>query len=127
MRVLLGGLVLSMAGCGPNSEHYVAEYVDLQCAFALECYDEAVLEFYGWDSQETCVSDFGAQVATAVEGCATYDKAAAKQCLKEMEALQCPAEGEDPTFPLICDTVYGDCEAADTDDSDSSSDDTDGA
>ena len=108
----LGGL---LAGCGLSADEYVPKYVDLECEFALACYDDAVLEFNGWATQDDCVADRGAEVQAEAVQC-EFDKGAAKDCLKQFDELACPAEGQDATRPAVCNAVFTNCtEPEDTD------------
>lgn len=105
MRKAWLGLSLVLAGCGVKQDDYIGEYVEAECAFALECYPPAVLEFYGWNDEAECQTQRGGELTAQTDGC-TYDKKAAKACLKAFKDAACPAEGEDPVLPAICNDVW---------------------
>jgi len=119
-KIAILGL-LGLAACGMKEEAFQTKFVDEDCDFALRCYDPAILEFYGWTDQATCVSARGDQFLTDVQGC-TYDKKAAKDCVKAYKDLACPSSG-DPTPPEVCATVYT-CSGADTSPDDTNAGDT---
>lgn len=108
-RVLLGACCLLLSGCWSESK-FVDEFVDAECTFLMECYDEAILNFLGWDTLEDCIADEGVRVVTEAEGC-TYDRKAAKPCVKELEEATCPEDPTDFELPAICEDVFVDCEA----------------
>jgi hypothetical protein len=104
--------LVALAGCGVKEDAFVSKYVEEECAFALSCYDPAILNFYGWTDADACIAQRGPEIVTAAEGC-VYDKKAAKECLKEFDEMACP-DG-DPLPPAICGQVW-DCGAGgDTD------------
>lgn len=111
---------LLLAGC-LSGEKFVSEYVEAECTYALECYDEAVLNFRGWDSVETCMDVRGPEYAGQIDGC-ILDKSAGRECLKQLKGLGCPADGEDPTLPAICTAAFPGCDpygsSAETDSTD---------
>lgn len=105
------------AGCSWSTDKYVREYVEAECVYRMACYDEAVLEFYGYGDEQGCIDALGPEITERVSSCATYDPKAGKQCVKALRDATCPPEGEDPTSPAICEAVFGDC-GADTDTTD---------
>jgi len=106
-------LVVAVAGCSLSEGRYVEEFVELDCTYALDCYDEAVLSFLGWDSLEVCMDDLGPEVTAEGEGC-LFDRKAAKECLKKLEERTCAGEGEDHVYPSICEKAFTDCQVDDT-------------
>lgn len=115
MRAVILACVL--AGCGPSQESFTSDYVAAECQYRIDCYDPAVLEFYGYDTVDGCTASFGPEFVTDHQGC-TYDKAAAKACLKAFDALSCPADGDEPADPEACARVLTGCSGGDTDASD---------
>ena len=103
-----------LVGCGVKEDAFIDKFAERTCEWALECYDDASLEFLGWTDLDACIQDFGGRYLADVQGC-TYDKKAAKDCLKAMKDATCPAEGEDPALPTVCEAVY-DCGDGSTDD-----------
>lgn len=102
-----------VAGCAWSEDRFVNEFVEADCAFLVECYDDAVLEFLGWDSVDDCIQDRGTEVVTDAEGC-EYNKRAARACVKGIEEMACPADGSEPDYPLLCDEVFRECEEEDS-------------
>jgi hypothetical protein len=98
---------LALAGCKMDGDEFVGDYTNAYCTYALACFEPAVLEFEGWQSEGECVESFGPDYAGQYEGC-EVDSKTAKQCVKQMDALGCPAEGDDPgeSLPEICATVW---------------------
>lgn len=110
MRAALGMIVvLAASGCTYDEWKYQQSLVQAECDYAMDCYSDAVLTFYGWNTAEDCAADRGPELAAAVATC-SYDPEAAKQCIKELGELACQ-EGEDPPYPSVCDVVYTGCEA----------------
>ena len=100
------------SGCSYDEWKYQQAIVEVECEYAMDCYDQAILTFYGWNNVEDCTADRGADLAAEVSGC-SYDAEAAKDCVKELGDLSC-IEGEDPPYPAVCDSVYTSCESGDT-------------
>lgn len=100
------------AGCSYDEWKYQQAIVEAECEYAIACYDDAVLTFYGWNNVEDCTAERGSEYATAVLTC-TYDADAAKQCVKELGELACN-DGSDPSYPAVCDSVYTGCDSGDT-------------
>jgi hypothetical protein len=115
LTVTLSGLFAGalLVGCNPSETKFIDQYVAAECDYRVTCYDPAILQFYGYADAEGCVASFGPEFVTQHQGC-TYDAVAAKQCVKALEELSCPAEGEDPADPEICGQVFTMC-AEDTD------------
>lgn len=118
MRVIGLFLVAGLAGCAFPDSTFVYRVAEADCEQALECYDDAILTFNGWDSLEACMDEHGPLVATWGDGCTAYDAKAAKECTKQLEDRGCPAEGDLLDYPEICAQVYAGCPTGDTDDTD---------
>lgn len=103
------------AGCSWSTDKYVREYVEAECEFRMACYDDAILEFYGYGDVDGCIDLLGPEETARVQTCLVYDAKAGKQCVKELRDATCPPEGEDPTSPAICAAVFDQCGEADTD------------
>ena len=105
MRRLLSVVLCSpLVGCMDESA-FVANYVEASCAYAIDCYDQAILDFYSWDSEQACADQVGPTMTAEYEGC-TIERATARQCLSELRDATCPAEDNDPTVPAICAQVW---------------------
>ncbi len=111
-KALVGLFAVGLAGCGYTDTSFINDYVDQHCEYALACYDEATLQFLGWDTEATCVAAYGPQFASVGLGC-DYDKDAARECIKQLKDVECAPQGQDPMVPSICDSVYSHCEDTD--------------
>jgi hypothetical protein len=114
MRFLL---LWAVAGCGVSQDRMVDELVVADCAYALACFPDDVLTFYGWTDQETCEADHGPFVAARAIDCPTYDKKKAKACVKALRERSCQETPDPADFarPSPCDEVFSGCADADTD------------
>ena len=111
MRVVLYGLCgLSLASCGLDESYFVPDYADRYCDAFMSCSSSAQLMFEGIASHDDCLGLFGADVEAWGESC-KYKGGKAKKCLKAMESLVCPVEGEtlDDVLPIECEEVYIKC------------------
>lgn len=122
-------LLLLASACAVKEERFVSEITTGDCAYALTCWDDDVLTQFGYTSQETCEADRGPINARLPLDCATYDKKAARACIKALDERPC-GDGTDRTDlgrPEVCADVFTSCEGGDSDDTDSvePSDDTD--
>lgn len=109
---------VALVGCKPSSPKFMEEVVQVDCDYRVACYDAAVLEFYNWGDRQTCTRASTADWSDRIAGC-DYDKKAAKQCLKDLEALveegTC-LDGDPPAYPDSCLVVGTECaDLADTD------------
>ncbi len=106
------GLVLIgfLAACRTDEWDFQREIVLAECEWALACYSDPILTFYGWWSVPDCVSDQQGAYAAEVSGC-VYDASAAKACIKELEALPGCTDG-DPEWPAVCEQAYTSCTGA---------------
>lgn len=95
---------LLFAACGYSEEAYLEDEATASCAFTVDCYPGL------YASVDECVSLTYTGVPEA--GC-SFDPKAARDCVDGLEELSCPGEGEFPTFPAACDSVYLDCQAGD--------------
>lgn len=111
-KALVGLFAVGLAGCGYSDSSFINDYVDSDCEYAMECYDDAVLNFWGWDSASACEADRGPVVASWGLGC-VFDKDAAKECVRQLKDRECPPAGQDHEVPSICDAVYSQCEDTD--------------
>ena len=116
MRRSLPLLVL-LCACAVSEDRFVQDLTEADCAYALACFDEPVLNFKGYTDQEACEALQGPFNAALPVDCAVYDKKKARECLKAVRERPCVST-DDPTDlarPAPCDEVYTSCEAADTD------------
>ncbi|MBN2797654.1 MAG: hypothetical protein JXX28_00760 [Deltaproteobacteria bacterium] len=102
-------LVLGLGACSFPTEDFVYEATVSDCTWAMDCLEDDVLTFYGWDSQETCQEDRGPVLSALSVGCAEYEKRAAKDCIEALEARTCG--DAEITWPSVCDGVYTSCGA----------------
>jgi hypothetical protein len=115
MRVAVTVAFASLFGCGPSQESFVEKYVAAECDYRIACYAPDILEFYGYSDVAGCTASFGPEYVTDHQGC-TYDKKSASNCVKALEGLACPADGEDPADPDVCSQVLTGCtDGSDTD------------
>ena len=112
--VLVVLCALAFTGCRWSEARYFDAYAEADCTFLMDCLDPAVLNFLGWETLDDCIQDKGTQAVTEAEGC-EYNPRAARPCVKGIEEMTCPPDGEEPDYPPICETVF-DC-AGDTGDS----------
>lgn len=116
MRSLVAFLIITtLTGCGWSESKFVEKYAETDCAYLMECLDPAVLTFLGWDTTQDCVDDRGTEIVTEAQGC-EYNRKAARTCVKGIEEMTCPADGEEPDYPPECSEVYFDCDEGDTGD-----------
>jgi hypothetical protein len=109
MRALVP-LLLGIAACGPGKSKFVPEYADGYCAYLFECVDPAQLTFDGILSVDDCLAEVGPAVDDLMQAC-KYHKGKAHDCLKELELVPCPAEGEpiESGLPAVCSEVWTEC------------------
>ncbi len=102
-------LVLA-SGCYSESD-FVPEQTDLVCDLILECTDPAELTFDGIDAQN-CVATVGPMLRAAGEGC-KFRRGNAKQCIEDLQAATCPADGTPvlDALPTSCGLVWDKCTA----------------
>lgn len=116
MRTLLAVTCLGvLSGCGWSETRYIDEFVQKDCEVRMECHDPAVLTFLGWETHDDCVADRGPEVTAMADDC-TYNKKAARDCVKAMDEMACPEDGTELDYPEICDEVFLACEDTDGDD-----------
>lgn len=108
---VVGAAASALAGCGDAEGKFVAEYTTAYCDFYLQCADPAELVFDGMDTQDECEGTYGPEFLAEGEGC-KLDHPAAKACLDQLGALQCPPENAvlDSAIPPACDAVWKKCE-----------------
>lgn len=92
--------LLALAACY-NEASFDDDLADVGCAWTVECYPDLFADV------DACKAE--ADTGTASDVVCTFDAAAAKDCIDAWEALACPAEGETPEYPSVCDNVYTDC------------------
>lgn len=87
-----------LVGCGYSEATFQEEYVEVYCAWTVDC------QFY--DDESACreaYSDFPAADRSDCE----YDGRAARDCVNELDALECPTvENEPIAFPNACNAVW---------------------
>lgn len=101
--MFVAGLV-ALTGCGLSEDKYAEESIRLSCEFIIECF--ADLDLY--EDVDECITEVTADQEDPPEDC-VYDAKAAKDCLSELEDMACPAAGELPETPDVCNDVYTDC------------------
>ena len=114
------GLVV-LTGCGVGEDKYLTQYTERYCELVFQCSDEAMLLFDGLETEEECGGLVGNELVDFGGTCEDYDGRAAKDCLREMKDLTCPAEGKtlDSALPTACSYVFLTCtepKEEDTDD-----------
>jgi hypothetical protein len=102
-------LGLALGGCPWSEGKFVDKYVEVECELLYGCYEQSVNDFLGWSSVDDCIADRGVYLVSEAQGC-TYDKKAAKPCVKALELVTCPSAGDLPAYPNECDAVYHSCE-----------------
>ena len=122
MRLVATLLLLSLAACGLDEARFVSRQVEQDCAYALACFSDPMLNFNGWTDQETCEEDHGPIVAAVAASCAEFDPKAARECLREMKGRDCAGEGPGLDRPDACELVFSACDPflPDGDDTDTS-------
>ena len=78
MRALLLSLLVLASGCAIDDDVFVTRLAEQDCAYALECFDEPILNFYGWSDQASCEASHGPDLAALAASCADYDPKAAR-------------------------------------------------
>jgi len=111
-------LVLLAASCGLDDARYVSRLAEADCTYALECFDESMLNFYGYTDQQACEERRGPVLAAVAASCADLDTKAARECLKELRGRECQGAGPDFDHPDVCLSVFSSCEAGDNGDDD---------
>ena len=103
--------VAILVGCGDAEGKFLADYTTAYCEFYLQCADPAELVFDGLDEQGECEGTFGPQFQDEGAGC-KLERPAAKACLDQLGALQCPPEGAvlESAIPSACSAVWKKCE-----------------
>jgi hypothetical protein len=118
MRPLaLTPLLLALAvGCGPSEDRFVADLAEGDCLYALACFEDGVLNQYGWTDQETCVQDRGSRIAARAASCSEFDRKLARECLDGLELRNCADRTGPDDFgrPAACEAVFTSCEGGDT-------------
>ncbi len=114
MRLALA-LLIGLSACSVSEERFIADMSEAECTYATQCFTEEILTFYAWDSVESCQSDQGPIYAALQRDCTTYDKKAARDCLKALQERTCQGEGPDFDNPAVCADVFTSCEGQDTD------------
>jgi hypothetical protein len=109
MRVGIA-LMLLAGACRTGEARFVVRLVAEDCSYALECFDDALLNFYGWSDRATCQETHGPTIAGIAASCDEFDKAASKECLKALSGRSCVDSGPSMARPDICDTVFSVCE-----------------
>lgn len=111
MRTILCGLLLTtLAGCGIDETVFIPDYTDLYCDTVMECTDPAVLTFDGIESKDDCLGIIGPEIEAEIGYC-DYSPKAAKKCVKAMELMGCPGEGQtvEDVLPVDCAAVTQAC------------------
>lgn len=121
-------ILVLLAACGVSEDRFVRDLTEADCAYALACFDDAILNFKGYSDQAACEVLQGPFNAALPVDCAVYDKKKARECLKAVRERPCePSDDpDDLARPAVCDEVFTSCEARDTDAGDGvETDDTD--
>lgn len=105
-----------LAACGVSEDRFVRDLTEADCAYALTCFDEAVLNFEGYTDQAACEALHGPFNAALPVDCGVYDKKKARECLDAVRERPCEdtSDATDLARPAVCDQVFTSCEAADT-------------
>ena len=113
MRTIICGLSLSfLAACGVDETVFIPDYADQYCETMLGCVDPAALNFDGISTKDDCLAIIGPEVEDTVGRC-DYSPKKAKRCLKAMEGMGCPGDGQtvEDVIPLECSEVSSNCSA----------------
>jgi hypothetical protein len=110
MRAMVVGCALGASCGGGKATDFAAEYVDLYCAWYLDCADPALQVFDGMDTLEECQAAVGPAVADNAEAC-KLDRVPARACLDGLAVASCPAEGAllEESVPYECGFAFKDC------------------
>lgn len=110
MRSLGFGALVALAACGVDETHFIPDYADLYCDTVMSCSEPALLLFDGIETKDDCLAIVGPAIESEVLNC-DYDPKSAKRCLKGMEGMGCPGEGQtvDDVLPLDCAQVSSIC------------------
>lgn len=93
MTAALPLLVALLAGC-LGEDGFQARYDEQLCAWRADCFG---------DGFESCLD--AAADDWSSTGCA-FDREAARDCLKDLEFMDCPGEHEDAGLPYACAEVW---------------------
>lgn len=118
MRTVVLLTTLLISGCSIDEDRFVTRLAEEDCTYALDCFDEPILNFYGWTDQETCESTHGPDLAAIAASCQDFDPKLARTCLKELGDRSCQGDGPGLDRPDACDAVFTSCEGAVTSGSD---------
>jgi len=109
-----------LVGCGASEGKYLTDYTARYCELVFQCSDEAMLLFDGIESEEECNNLVGSDLQSFGGTCEEYDGRAAKDCLKAMDDMTCPAQGKslDSALPAACSYVFLTCKEPEDDNTD---------
>ena len=102
-----------LVACGPSQEEFEEDSWAVTCDLIFECTDADTIEAAGvlWIFGETASDCYALLDAATDSGTSEaeceYDKAAAKECLDELEALTCDDYASDGPSVSACDRVCG--------------------
>ena len=91
-------ILLLAVGCAYPEEDFLDDFDQESCAWQTDC--------YGYQDEQTCLSEAAASRSTISDSC-TYDPQAARECVRDYEAIDCP-NGSDygATVPAACAQVW---------------------
>jgi hypothetical protein len=91
-------MILAFLACGYPPEDFMADVDAASCQWQADCYD--------YESFEACMD--GAEASRGDPPDCAYDADAARECVWEYEARECPEGGEgDAGVPAACLEVWG--------------------
>ena len=94
-------MAVAMAACSYAEDEFREDYISEFCQWDAHC------KVY-YDDQESCEFALENNYSDLVAGC-TYDAKSARRCIKGIFDVECPADGEDPAWPVECEDAYTDC------------------
>ena len=98
-------LGMSLTACGYKQESFADDFATATCVLYEQC---AILETYGgYDSIESCRTDFSSQVSPEAGRCPEYDKKLAPDCIDAINATTC-AQFVEGFWPAECAKVCPD-------------------
>jgi len=93
-------MILLLLACGLPQDRFQDRFQDkaneATCAWKADCYGE---------DYDACLQEAAQTTPPDMDGC-TYDAVAARQCVHDLWRVPCPADGQEPTFPVACAGVW---------------------
>jgi hypothetical protein len=91
---------LLLASCYSESK-YDTDVTQAACELTVKCYPDL------YSDVAACVAE-GVQGEETNSSC-TFHRSAAKDCVAALDDADCPAKGENLTWPAVCTDVYTNC------------------